>query len=115
MRVLVADDHKLIVEGIKRAWDESEDFEVVGEASSGSQVLPLVRRTQPDLVLLDLRMPGLDGLSALEQIKRDHPEIKVVILSASTDPTVIQTALLRGASAYIIKSVNPVDLPSTLR
>jgi DNA-binding NarL/FixJ family response regulator len=87
----------------------------VGEASSGSQILPLVRRTKPDLVLLDLRMPGLDGLSALELIKRDHPEIKVVILSASSDPAVIQTALARGASAYILKSVNPLDLAATLR
>jgi|SRR4051794_9353583 DNA-binding NarL/FixJ family response regulator len=115
MRVLIADDHRLIAEGIKRALLETKDFEVVGEAATGSQVLPLVRRTQPDLVLLDLRMPGLDGLSALEQIKRAHPNIKVVILSASTDPAVIQTALARGASAYIIKSVNPVDLPATLR
>jgi DNA-binding NarL/FixJ family response regulator len=115
MRVLIADDHRLIAEGIRRVLTDTEDFEVVGEASTGSQVLPLVRRTTPDLVLLDLRMPGLDGLSALEQIKRDHPEIKVVILSASTEPAVIQTALARGASAYIIKSVNPVDLPATLR
>ncbi|MBA3843669.1 MAG: response regulator transcription factor [Actinobacteria bacterium] len=115
MRVLIADDHRLIAEGIKRALDAEEDFEVVAEASTGSQILPLVRRTNPDLVLLDLRMPGLDGLSALEQIKRDHPSIKVVILSASTEPAVIQSALERGASAYVIKSVNPVDLPSTLR
>lgn len=115
MRVLIADDHKLIAEGVKRALNESDDFEVVGEANTGSQILPLVRRTNPDLVLLDLRMPGLDGLSALEQIKRDHPTIKVVVLSASNDPAVIQTALERGASAYIVKSVNPVDLPATLR
>jgi DNA-binding NarL/FixJ family response regulator len=115
VRVVIADDHRLIVDGIKRALDEAEDFEVVGEASTGSQVLPLVRRTAPDLVLLDLRMPGVDGLSALEQIKHDHPEIKVVVLSASTDQAVIQTALTRGASAYIVKSVNPPDLPATLR
>jgi DNA-binding NarL/FixJ family response regulator len=88
---------------------------VVGEATSGSQVLPLVRRTSPDLVLLDLRMPGVDGLTALEQIKHDHPEVKVVILSASSDQTVIQAALTRGASAYIVKSVNPADLATTLR
>ena len=115
LRVLIADDHRLIAEGIKRSLTETHDFEVVGEASSGSQILPLVRRTKPDLVLLDLRMPGLDGLSALELIKRDHPEIKVVILSASSDPAVIQTALARGASAYILKSVNPLDLAATLR
>ena len=65
MRVLVADDHKLILEGIKRALDDSDDFEVVGECSSGSQVLPMVGRTNPDLVLLDLRMPGADGLTCL--------------------------------------------------
>ena len=115
MRVLVADDHKLIVEGIKRALDESEDFEVVGEASSGSQVLPLVRRTNPDLVLLDLRMPGADGLTCLSQIRKHHPDIKVVVLSVSTDENLIQTVLKRGASAYIVKSINPRDLPAAIR
>jgi len=115
MRVLVADDHKLILEGIKRALDESDDFEVVGECSSGSQVLPLVGRTNPDLVLLDLRMPGADGLTCLSQIRKRHPDVKVVILSVSTDENLIQTVLKRGASAYIVKSINPIDLPSALR
>ena len=115
MRVLIADDHRLIAEGIQRVLAEASDFEVVGQANTGRQVLPLVRRTKPDLVLLDLRMPGVDGLAVLEQIRRDHPEIKVVILSASTDSTVIRTALAAGASAYIVKSVNPIDLPAALR
>jgi DNA-binding NarL/FixJ family response regulator len=115
MRVLIADDHRLIAEGVKRSLEAEGDFEVVAEASAGSQILPLIRRTKPDLVLLDLRMPGVDGLTALEQIKRDHPAIKVVILSASTDHAVIKAALAKGASAYVIKSVNPVDLASTLR
>jgi DNA-binding NarL/FixJ family response regulator len=115
VRVLIADDHRLIAEGIKRSLVDSGDFEVVGEARTGSQVLPLVRRTNPDIVLLDLRMPGVDGLTALEQIKHEHPSIKVVILSASTDQTVIQSALARGASAYILKTVDPVDLAATLR
>jgi DNA-binding NarL/FixJ family response regulator len=115
MRVLVADDHKLILEGIKRALDEAEDFEVVGECSSGAQVLPMVGRTNPDLVLLDLRMPGADGLSCLAQIRKRYPDVKVVVLSVSTDENVIQTVLKRGASAYIVKSINPIDLPSALR
>jgi DNA-binding NarL/FixJ family response regulator len=115
MRVVIADDHKLIVDGIKRALEESSDFEVVGEASSGSQVLPLVARTQPDLVLLDLRMPGADGLTCLTRIRSQYPDIKVVILSVSTDENVIQTVLKRGASAYIVKSISPIDLPSALR
>jgi CheY-like chemotaxis protein len=115
MRVLIADDHKLIVEGVKRALDEDPDFEVVGECSSGSQVLPMVGRTNPDLVLLDLRMPGADGLACLSRIRKQYPDVKVVVLSVSTDENVIQTVLKRGASAFIVKSINPIDLPSALR
>jgi DNA-binding NarL/FixJ family response regulator len=112
---LIADDHRLIAEGIRKALEETGDFEVVGEANTGSQVLPLVRRTNPDLVILDLRMPGVDGLTCLEQIREQHADVKVVVLSMSTDPSVIQAALKRGASAYVVKSVNPMDLPSVLR
>jgi DNA-binding NarL/FixJ family response regulator len=115
MRVVIADDHRLIVDGIKRSLEASDDFEVVGEATSGSQVLPLVARTNPDLVLLDLRMPGADGLTCLSRIRKQHPNVKVVILSVSTDENVIQTVLKRGASAYIVKTINPIDLPSVLR
>jgi DNA-binding NarL/FixJ family response regulator len=115
MRVLIADDHKLIVEGVKRALEDADDFEVVGECNSGSQVLPLVGRTNPDIVLLDLRMPGADGLTCLAQIRKRYPEVKVVVLSVSTDESVIENVLRRGASAYIVKSINPIDLPSALR
>jgi len=115
MRVLLADDHRLIIEGVRRALEEAGDFEVVGECSSGAQVLPMVGRTNPDVVLLDLRMPGADGLSCLTRIRSQHPEVKVVILSASTDEKVIANVLKKGASAYVVKSVNPVDLPSVLR
>src|SRR5258706_7249877 len=115
MRVLIADDHKLVVEGVKRALEEAPDFEVVGECNSGSQVLPLVGRTNPDIVLLDLRMPGADGLACLSRIRKQYPEVKVVVLSVSTDENVIQTVLKRGASAFIVKSINPIDLPSALR
>jgi DNA-binding NarL/FixJ family response regulator len=115
MRVLIADDHRLIIEGVRRALEETGDFEVVGECSSGSQVLPMVGRTNPDLVLLDLRMPGADGISCLTRIRKQHPEVKVVVLSSSTDETVIASVLKKGASAYVVKSVNPIDLPSVLR
>ena len=115
MRVLIADDHRLILEGVKRALEETDDFEVVGECTSGAQVLPMVGRTNPDLVLLDLRMPGADGLTCLAQIRKRYPDVKVVVLSVSTDENVIQTVLKRGASAYVVKSVNPIDLPSALR
>ena len=115
MKVLIADDHRLIIEGVRRALEAVPDFEVVGECSSGSQVLPMVGRTQPNVVLLDLRMPGADGLSCLTRIRSQYPDVKVVILSSSTDEEVIANVLKRGASAYVVKSVNPVDLPSVLR
>ena len=114
-RVLLADDHKLIIEGVKQSLEESGEFEVIGEAMTGSQVMPLVRRLQPDIVMLDIRMPGMDGLMCLDEIKKRNPEIKVIVLSASTDQKLIENVLKRGASAYIVKSVNPIDLPSAIR
>jgi DNA-binding NarL/FixJ family response regulator len=115
MRVLIADDHPLILAGIKHALEEADGFEVVAEANTGAQVLPLVSQTNPDLCLLDMRMPEMDGLTCLDRIRKRHPDVKVVILSVSTDPDVIQDVLNRGASAYIVKSVNPIDVPSALR
>ena len=115
MRVLIADDHPLILAGIKQALEADHGFEVVAETQVGSQVLPLVSQTRPDLALLDMRMPEMDGLTCLDRIRDQHPKVKVVILSVSTDPELIQNVLNRGASAYIVKSVNLQDLPSALR
>ncbi len=115
MRVLLADDHRLVLTGIRRALEEDGGFEVVGETQNGAQVLPLVARTQPDLVLLDVRMPNMDGLACLDEIKRRHPHVRVVMLSASQNEQLIEAALRRGASAYVIKNIDPGDLPSTLR
>jgi DNA-binding NarL/FixJ family response regulator len=115
VRVLIADDHGLMVEGTKQALEKAGGFEVVGEATNGAQVLPLVRRLHPDLVLLDLRMPQMDGLTCLTKIRSEFPDMKVAILSVSQDPGVIQTVLKRGANAYIVKTVDPDDLPAALR
>jgi DNA-binding NarL/FixJ family response regulator len=109
MKVLVADDHRLMVEGIRRALEGAEDIEVVGEASTGSQVLPLVRRLRPDVVLLDMRMPQMDGLTCLDQLQKNCPDVKVIVLSVFSDPERIQAAFKHGASGYIVKSVNPID------
>ena len=115
VKVLIADDHRLIVEGVRRALEEDGGFEIVGEAENGSQVLPLVSQTRPDVVVLDLHMPQVDGLICLDQIRKRFPDTKVVILSVSTDERLIESVLKRGASAYIVKSVNPIDLPAALR
>ena len=102
MRVLIADDHRLMVEGTKQALQKAGGFEVVGEAVNGVQVLPLVRRLKPELVLLDLRMPQMDGLTCLAKIRKEFPDIKVAILSVSQDPELIQT-------------IDPDDLAGALR
>jgi len=112
---LIADDHRLMVEGTKQALERAGGFDVVGEAVSGGQVLPLVRRLKPDLVLLDLRMPQMDGLTCLAKIRKEFPDMKVAMLSVSQDPELIQTALKRGANAYIVKSIDPDDLAGALR
>jgi DNA-binding NarL/FixJ family response regulator len=116
LKVLIADDHELMVEAIRLSLVEAaDDFEVVATTSRGQQVLPLVAQTQPDLVLLDLRMPGMDGLTCLELIRTRHPNVKAVVLSGVDDPGVVRSAFTRGATAYIRKHISPRDLPSALR
>jgi len=115
MKVLIADDHPLVRSGVRRALEEEHDIEVVGEATNGAKVLPLVGQTGPDLVILDISMPQLDGLACLDQIRKRYPDVKVVILSASGDSDRVQAALARGATAYVLKSVDVRDLASALR
>lgn len=115
MRVLIADDHGLFRDGIRQALEAVEGIEVVAEATSGAEVVPLIARSDPDVVVLDVRMPKLDGLGCLERIRKLHPKVKVVMLSAFSDPEHVQAAFKRGANAYIVKTVDPLDLPAALR
>jgi DNA-binding NarL/FixJ family response regulator len=115
IKVLLADDHRLIVEAVRCVLEAAGDFDVVGEATSGSQVLPLVSQTNPDVVVLDIRMPGVDGLKCLDSIRRRHESVKVVVLSGLDDRDSMEAALNRGASAFVGKHVDPRDLPSVIR
>lgn len=115
LKVLIADDHRLMLEGIRLVLDEDEGIEVVGEATDGSQVLPLVGRTTPDVVLLDIAMPLMDGLTCLDQLRKRYPSVTAVVLSGQNDPETIRSALARGAKSFITKELDPVDLPSALR
>jgi DNA-binding NarL/FixJ family response regulator len=115
LKVLVADDHPLILQGLRRTLEDCDDIEVVGEARSGTEVLPLVERRRPDVVLMDLRMPGLDGVACIRQIKQSAPDVKAVILSGCDDRPSIESAREAGASAYVIKSVSSIDIPALLR
>jgi NarL family two-component system response regulator LiaR len=114
-KILLADDHRLVLTGIRSALAGEEDIEIVGEASGGTEVLPLINRLHPDVALLDIRMPGMDGLALLELIKKRFPDVKVVVLSVYTDAEHIEAVLSRGASGYIVKSINPRDLAAAIR
>ena len=115
LRVLVADDHRLMLAAVRRALADAEDFEIVGEVSVGSHVVPAVRETKPDVVLLDMRMPELDGLACLERLRKHDPGIAVVILSSYSDEAQIEAARAGGALGYVVKTVEPVDLATVLR
>jgi DNA-binding NarL/FixJ family response regulator len=115
LRVLVADDHPLMVAGVRGALAGEPDIEIVGEATSGAQVLPLVQHAQPDLVLLDLRLPEMDGLTVLQRLRERYPHVKVAVLSVVSEPAEIARALEHGACAYIVKSIDAADLPAAIR
>jgi len=114
MRVLVADDHRLVLEGIRGALEHDDRFEIVGEARYGSQVLPLVHQLRPDVVLLDIRMPEMGGLACLELLRKRYPEVKVIVLSVYSDAEHVEAALGGGAAGYIVKSISPEELAAAV-
>src|ERR1700680_1520561 len=95
LAVLLADDHQLLLNGIRHTLESSGAFSVVAEATSVEEVMPLVRLDDPDVVFLDSRMNGMDGLACLDEIKASYPDITVVVLSASFGPDVIEDAFNR--------------------
>jgi DNA-binding NarL/FixJ family response regulator len=115
LRVVVADDHELMRSALRILLTPDEGLVIVGEAASGASVLPLVEEHQPDVVVLDLQMPHMDGFQCLEQLRARYPEVRCVVLSASDDPEAIGAALSRGAAGYVLKSINPLDLPAAIR
>ena len=115
IRVILAEDHALMRDAIKLVFDGVEDVELVGEVANGDDLLPLMRQVEADFVLLDVQLPGADGLECLAALTKHYPQVKVAMLSAVEDQQVIESAFRRGASGYILKSVNPYDLPGAIR
>jgi DNA-binding NarL/FixJ family response regulator len=115
LNVLLVDDHRLMLEAMRASLESEGDIAVVGEAESGANVLPLVGQTGPDVVLLDVRMPGLDGLTVLEQLRERYPSVAVVMFSGIDDPALVRAALERGAAAFVLKHVEPRDLAAAVR
>ena len=115
LRVLIADDHRLMLAATRRALSGSADLQVIAETDVGSKVLPAVHETHPDIVLLDLRMPELDGLQCLARLREHHPDVCVILLSSYTDSTHIEAAKAGGAAAYIAKTIDPAELADAIR
>ena len=114
IQVFLADDHGLMLQAVRLALEPHPEIEIVGEARSGSEVLPRVAETRPDIVLLDIRMPGLDGLQVLDRLQKLYPETKVVMLSGVDEPGLAEEALRRGAKAFLGKGIDPADVAPVL-
>src|ERR1700728_1532393 len=103
IRILIADDHPIVRDGLKKLLTLEEDFQVVGEASDGCEVLDRVQELDPDVLLLDLRMPNLDGLSALQALQQTNKRTRVIVLTASEDKNEFVQAMKLGCSGIVLK------------
>ncbi|HEY1140625.1 MAG TPA: response regulator transcription factor [Lysobacter sp.] len=115
MRVLICDDHTLVRAGLRRLVDSFEGIEVVGEASSADEVVQRARQMVPDVVLLDVSMPGRSGFDALAELRANQPDISVVIMSMHDDSLHVREAMQRGASGFVVKEAAPAELEVAIR
>ena len=110
IRVMLADDHSVVRHGLEQLLSGFDDVEVVGTASNGEEAVALAEREQPDVALLDLQMPLLDGIGATKQIRERAPNVRVVLLTAFSDREAIVNALDAGAAGYLLKDAEPDEL-----
>ncbi len=115
IRVLLADDHTLVRAGIRALLEKLPGVEVAGEASDGREVIDLIKAQQPDVVLMDISMPGLNGLQALARITRDFPPVRVIILSMHHSDEYVLQALKSGAAGYLLKRAATAELPAAIK
>src|SRR5919112_3853192 len=114
-RVLIADDHEVVRGGFKRLLGYEEGLEVVGEASNGREAVELCRRLEPDLVLMDVRMPEMDGLEATHTIKAEQPSVSVLVVTTYENPDYLLEAIKAGAAGYILKDAPNRQLTNAIR
>jgi two-component system nitrate/nitrite response regulator NarL len=110
LRVVIADDHPLFRAGIVRTLEEDPRFVVVGEAGDGAEAEALIRTHDPELALLDLRMPGMDGLALLARLRHHTPPVAVVVLTAYTDASLVHSAMDAGAAGYVAKDCDRAEI-----
>jgi DNA-binding NarL/FixJ family response regulator len=113
--VLLVDDHKIMRDGIKAILSRGDEFRVVGEAENGADAVQIVKRLRPDLVLMDIGLPGLNGVETTAEILRHHPDCKIVILSMYDDEDSVVGAIRSGARAFVLKKASDTDLLDALR
>ncbi|MEO7804022.1 MAG: response regulator transcription factor [Actinomycetota bacterium] len=110
VRVILADDHQVIRQGLKAMLDSVSEVEVVAEASSGRELLGLVKAHSPDVVVVDIRMPDMDGLEAVRTIRQEHPNVKAMMLTVHDEESYVHEAISAGASGYLLKTVTTDEL-----
>jgi DNA-binding NarL/FixJ family response regulator len=115
IRVLIVDDHEIVREGLQTLLAEEPDFEVVGTAGDGAAALKLAESTQPDVIIMDLVMPALDGIEATRRIHRNNPDARVLVLTTFADDRRVREAIQAGATGYLLKDVLKADLLRALR
>lgn len=115
IRVLIADDHAIVREGVRALLALSEDIAVVGEAADGREAIDAVRRLRPDVILLDIAMPGLGGLEAAVEIRKENPDAKILVLSQYDDREYVRRFLKLGVSGYVLKKAAGSALTAAIR
>jgi len=115
IRIVIADDHPIVRDGLRKLLTLEDDFEVVGEAGDGREVLERVQELDPDVLLLDLRMPNLDGLSALQALQQTNRRTKVIVLTASEDKNEFVQAMKLGCSGIVLKQTAPELIVKSIR
>jgi DNA-binding NarL/FixJ family response regulator len=114
-QILLVDDHKIFRDGIRSILERRDEFKVIGEADNGADAVQMTRRLKPEVVLMDIGLPGLNGVEATVEIMRHCPESKVVILSMYDDETSVVGAIRSGARAFVLKNASSEDLLDALR
>jgi NarL family two-component system response regulator YdfI len=115
IRILIADDHLIIRQGLRLILETEQGFEIAAEASDGAEAVRLCAELHPDVVLMDLRMPGMDGLTAIEKLRIEQPQIAVVILTTYNEDDLMLRGLQAGARGYLLKDTDRESLFATIR
>ena len=115
IKVIICDDHQILVQGLKSLLKDSEEIEIIATANNGQELLETLKNKKPDILLLDVDMPVMDGYETLKQVKSKYSSIKVISLTIHLDKTIIQKMMETGASGYLLKNINKSELSEAIR